>query len=86
MIVHQYLMILFYRACKNRFIPKRSVSCTTIPLSWKTPSCPPSYDEAMQTHHNEIYNGEKGEKKMQFHNAECQTVAPTIMAWSSEKY
>jgi len=40
----------------------------------------------MQNHNNEIYNGEKGEKKMQFHNAECKTVAPISTAWSSEKY
>jgi hypothetical protein len=73
-------MILFYRAYKKRFAPKRSVSCSTIPLSWKTPSCPPSYDEVMQNH----YNGEKGEKKMQFLNAEFKTVAPTSTAWSSE--
>ena len=84
MIVHQYLMILFYRAYKKRFAPKRSVSCSTIPVLWRKPSCPPSYDEAMKIHHNEIYNGEKGEKKMQFLNAEFKPVAPTSTAWSSE--
>ena len=74
------LMIVILQAYKKRFAPKRSVSCSTIPLSWKTPSCPPSYDEVMQNH----YNGEKGEKKMQFLNAEFKTVAPTSTAWSSE--
>jgi hypothetical protein len=31
-----------------------------------------------------MYNGEKGEKNMQFLNAEFKPVAPTSTAWSSE--